>query len=111
MPNEQQLIPRPCTTADHVISIDTVLGLSVSTPVLPIAEREEGVLTSLRSELARKRSGHEGPRTTKLYDRTGDEITLDVGRSHYDLSVSAETAPLDMHSGAGIGSSRRRSNR
>ena len=28
-------------------------------------------------EQAREMAAHESPRTTKLYDRTGDEITLD----------------------------------
>jgi hypothetical protein len=27
--------------------------------------------------LAKRGAAHESPRTTKLYDRTGDEITLD----------------------------------
>jgi integrase/recombinase XerD len=30
-----------------------------------------------RSENAQAMAAHESPRTTKLYDRTGDEITLD----------------------------------
>ena len=28
-------------------------------------------------EIAQAMAAHESPRTTKLYDRTGDEITLD----------------------------------
>jgi hypothetical protein len=34
--------------------------------------RQDGVL-----EHAQAMASHESPRTTKLYDRTGDEITLD----------------------------------
>ena len=30
-------------------------------------------------------AAHENPRTTKLYDRTGDEITLDEVETNYDL--------------------------
>jgi hypothetical protein len=30
-----------------------------------------------RSKTAQAMAAHESPRTTKLYDRTGDEITLD----------------------------------
>lgn len=32
---------------------------------------------SLKLENAQLMAAHESPRTTKLYDRTGDEITLD----------------------------------
>jgi hypothetical protein len=35
-------------------------------------------------ENAQAMAAHESLRTTKLYDRTGDEITLDEGRSNYE---------------------------
>ena len=34
-------------------------------------------ITAVRLENAQLMAAHESPRTTKLYDRTGDEITLD----------------------------------
>ncbi|HTU44498.1 MAG TPA: tyrosine-type recombinase/integrase, partial [Bryobacteraceae bacterium] len=36
-------------------------------------------------ENAQLMAAHESPRTTKLYDRTGDQITLDEGRADPDL--------------------------
>jgi hypothetical protein len=35
-------------------------------------------------ENAQAMAAHEGPRTTKLYDRTGDEITLDEVGSRFE---------------------------
>jgi hypothetical protein len=39
-------------------------------------------------ENAQAMVAHESPRTTKLYDRTGDEITLDAVERIYDLTPS-----------------------
>jgi hypothetical protein len=41
--------------------------------------RATGVLSRSRrhAQNAQAMAAHESPRTTKLYDRTGDEITLD----------------------------------
>jgi hypothetical protein len=41
--------------------------------------RATGITAYLEGTLenARAMAAHESPRTTKLYDRTGDEITLD----------------------------------
>ena len=36
-----------------------------------------GKTTELIDMLVNEMAAHESPRTTKLYDRTGDEITLD----------------------------------
>ena len=45
------------------------------------AFRATGITTYLeagnRLENAQAMAAHESPRTTKLYDRTGDEVTLD----------------------------------
>jgi integrase len=43
-------------------------------------------------ENAQLMAAHESPRTTKLYDRTGDEITL--GRSGADHNLSRANCPV-----------------
>src|SRR5271165_6672645 len=53
-------------------------------------------------ENAQAMAAHESPRTTKLYDRTGDEITLDeIERSGFDLnewgSLDRTEALKDRH--------------
>ena len=48
--------------------------------LLPYVPRHRHHRLSRKRRHARKRAAmaaHESPRTTKLYDRTGDEITLD----------------------------------
>ena len=41
-------------------------------------------------ENAQAMAAHESPRTTKLYDRTGDEITLDEVEQNRNLSSPSE---------------------
>jgi hypothetical protein len=49
--------------------------------VLPYVSSATGIIVYLGNggtlENAQAVAAHESPRTTKLYDRTGDEITLD----------------------------------
>ena len=50
-------------------------------------------------ENAQAMAAHESPRTTKLYDRTGDEITLDeVERSDLRSEVGLVRAVIDTQS-------------
>ena len=39
-------------------------------------------------ENAQAMAAYESPRTTKLYDRTGDEISLDERRTDCDLKIT-----------------------
>jgi hypothetical protein len=48
-------------------------------------------------------AAHESPRTTKLYDRTGDEITLDEAE-RYDLTGSIEILELFLPHGLAMAS-------
>jgi integrase/recombinase XerD len=53
----------------------------VSAPVCGHSFRATGITVYLENngtlETAQKIAAHEGPRTTKLYDRTDDQLTLD----------------------------------
>jgi hypothetical protein len=108
----------------HAISSEMAslsgLHFSVQSPLVPVGAAEYRAIcqpsTSTRSEVLRcERCPSEEPMAPTfrlaLITVAATLAYLGLSRSHYDLSVSAETAPLDMHSGAGIGSSRRRSNR
>jgi hypothetical protein len=65
-------------------------------------------------ENAQAMAAHERPRTTKLYDRTGDEITLDevqrisIGLCKYSVGLKKDAAAFraSRHHWAGITRSR-----
>ena len=53
----------------------------INAPVSPHSFRATGITIYLENggtlETAQKIAAHESPRTTKLYDRTNDQLTLD----------------------------------
>jgi len=55
------------------------LGLSTAACTVPIQREEETtyMLNGGTLEKAQQIAAHESPRTTKLYDRTNDEVSLD----------------------------------
>jgi plasmid maintenance system antidote protein VapI len=60
---------------------DTWLRMQMNYDLAQIRARATGITAYLEAggtlENAQAMAAHESPRTTKLYDRTGDEITLD----------------------------------
>jgi integrase len=80
--HHRQLTPKPMTWAD-VLRMVKLRALATGLPSSDCCHtfRATGI-TAYREnggtiENAQAIAAHESPRTTKLYDRTGDEITLD----------------------------------